>query len=372
MENIADLVAYVRPWLETLCQVWQDVSYAQGIDMLCLALPLGCLLAFAGLGCLSGTARTLAVTRKRSSYAKCARQLARLAVLLGLALCIGGRIWLFHIQGSLGLDTLIELLREARWEVWAQEGLAATVVPYVLLEVGWLLLTVALLGCSFYLILWKMLDKFPKLHGTVGWMYGVVALLATLVLLTALRLLAVQDASTATLTGGGSVPAGDTPLFWALCMTLPLAFALAGGFGAFWLVLRRKHDDFGRDHYNTMLPWCAVWARNAWLVFWVLLLTGTAWRISTQWQGNVFTPEQALQESVWLLLWLIPSLLWALPARSTTPLRHKVLLLVALLFSLSGIVPFTAPLRGEDVPGVPVVAPQPAPSATLPPSPPLP
>ena len=47
------------------------------------------------MGFMSATARILSITRRRSSYDKCARQLAVLGLILGWLLLIGGRIWLF-------------------------------------------------------------------------------------------------------------------------------------------------------------------------------------------------------------------------------------------------------------------------------------
>jgi hypothetical protein len=323
MDILTETAAVLSSWAETLRQAIRTVPLIdESLGALCIALPLGGLLALAGLGILSGSARALAVTRGRASYEKCARQLAMLAMLLGWVLLIGGRVWLFSSQGSHAPDSL----------------------PGFLLESCWMLLGMAVMFTSVYYMLWKYLTKLPLLHAAQGILCGILGLPAAGAALAAARLLTAQarpDAAAITL-AQLYTPVVGTPFFCALCMTLPLALAAAGGFGAVWLVLRRRHDDFGRDHYNAMLPWCAAWARNAWLVFWLLLLAATALRIGSQWQGDAFTPESALRESAWLLLWLIPAALWTLAARSATPLRHKPALLAALLLSLAATLPYYA------------------------------
>ena len=69
-----------------------------------------------------------------------------------------------------------------------------------------------------------------------------------------------------------------------------------------------------------MLPWCATWARNAWAVFWVILLASSVFDVQREWQNDTFTVMDALIESAELLLWLAPALLWTLVARSATPM----------------------------------------------------
>ncbi|MBQ9406499.1 MAG: hypothetical protein IJU37_07170 [Desulfovibrio sp.] len=323
MYILDEAMATLTSWADMLqqtVQAWPLVL--QGIDAASLAIPLATLLACVGLCCLSGMARLLAVTRKRSSYAKCARQLALLAVLLGWSLLVGGRLWLFYTQGTFAPDSLANFI----------------------LECAWMLLGSAVMLVSVYYMLWKPMRGLPTLHALLAFLSGLAGLFSAGATMAAARLFAALDRSDAALMTLEHIYTPDicTPFFCALCMTLPLALALAGGFGAFWLILRRRHDDFGRDHYNAMLPWCAVWARNAWIVYWLLLLSATSLQIHVQWLGDSFTPEDALWESAWLLLWLVPALFWAIPARSATPLRHKLLLFLALLLSLAGVLPFHA------------------------------
>ncbi len=321
MDILTELANTLNYWVASLWQFLQtEPLVSKVMDILCVTLPLSFLLAFAGLGFLSGTARVLAVIRKRSSYEKCSHQLALFSVLLGWALLVCTRVWLFHIQSSDVPDSL----------------------PNFLLEIGWMLLGMAVMFTSIYYIGWRMCRNVPTLHAVLGIFCGLWALLATAVALAAARLCTViASPAVAGLTlEQVYAPGIMTPFFCALCMTLPLALGLGGGIGAVWLVLRRKHDDFGRDHYNIMLPWCANWARNAWFFFWLLMLAATSLRIYNQWQGNVFTPEKALLESVILLLWLVPAVLWSIVAHSGAPLRHKLTLWVALALSLAGAFPY--------------------------------
>ena len=143
-----------------------------------------------------------------------------------------------------------------------------------------------------------------------------------------------------------TIPQLFTPQFGqaylsALCYTLPLIFALAGAFGAVWLLLRRKADDFGRDYYNTMVPWCTRWARNAWILLWLLLVASSGLEIWQTWQtSGVFMQQDAVFQSVRVLLWLLPALLWTLVVRSATPLRQKPALVIGLLLSMGFTLPY--------------------------------
>ena len=122
-----------------------------GLDIISVTIPLAALLAFAGMGFISGTARVLSLTRRRSSYDKCARQLALLGLILGWLLLIGGRVWIFFTQAGCTPDSL----------------------PSFLVEMGWILLSLAVLISSLYYMLWKALGNMPVLHVTLGMLSGV-------------------------------------------------------------------------------------------------------------------------------------------------------------------------------------------------------
>ena len=291
-----------------------------GLDIISVTIPLAALLAFAGMGFMSGTARILSLTRRRSSYDKCARQLALLGLILGWLLLIGGRVWIFFTQAGYTPDSL----------------------PSFLVEMSWILLSLAVLISSLYYTLWKALKNMPVLHVTLGMLSGVQGCVAVVATLAAARFLAAfahPDAAAMTL--ADIFPAAwSAPLWSALCYTLPLILAMPAAFGALWLLLRRKHDDFGRDHYNTMIPWCAGWARNAWCLLWLLLLVSSGLQIWLHWQDGVFSAQDAIVESSRLLLWLIPVLLWTMVRRSDIALRHKLTLLAALLIAVGFMLPY--------------------------------
>ena len=290
------------------------------LDIVSVVVPLSVLLAFAGMGFMSATARILSITRRRSSYDKCARQLAVLGLILGWLLLIGGRIWLFFTQDGYTPDSL----------------------PSFLVEMSWMLLGIAVLISSLYYALWKALKNMPVLHVTLGVLSGIqgcVAVVSSLAAARFLSALAHPDAAGLTL-GDLFLPAWNAPLWSALCYTLPLVLAMPAAFGALWLPLRRTHDDFGRDHYNTMIPWCAGWARNAWCLLWLLLLVSSGLHIWLHWQDGGFSAQDAVVESSRLLLWLIPVLLWTMVRRSAIALRHKLTLLAALLIAVSFMLPY--------------------------------
>lgn len=290
------------------------------LDVLGVVIPLAMLLAFAGMGFMSATARILSYTRGRSSYGKCARQLAALGLILGWLLLIGGRIWLFFTQESYTPDSL----------------------PSFMVEMTWILLGIGVLISSLYYALWKPLATMPVLHVTLGILSGVqgsAAVVAALASARFLTALAQPDAVSMTL-GDLFLPEWGSPFWSALCYTPPLILAMPAAFGALWLPLRRAYDDFGRDHYNTMIPWCAAWARNAWGLFWLLLLVSSGMQIAHHWQAGVFTMQDAIIQTSRLLLWLIPALLWTLVCRSAIALRHKLTLLAALVITITFMLPY--------------------------------
>ena len=283
------LAAY--PWLQTIQ------------DALAVIVPLATLLAYCGIQYLSATAKILSVSRRRSSYDKCSRQIALLALILGWSLLVGSRIWLYFTQGEHAQGSLENFL----------------------LEMSWLLLSLGVLFSSIYYCLWRILRNMPVLHSTIGMISAVQNCLALICILFTLRLQA------------AAVPAGadvfalpevfpdswNAPLWSAACYACPLIFALAGAISGCWLVIRRRKDDFGRDYYYAMLPWCAAWARNAWALLWLLLAASTALRLWLQSGEAQFDLSAALADASLLLLWLIPALLWTWVIKSRVPMRES-------------------------------------------------
>ena len=271
-----------------------------GLDMGSIIVPFALLYAYFGLTFIAICGEIIALRRKRSAYNKCARQLACLSMLLGWLMLLGGRLWLIMALDGFDSYSIIVLLSEATWMMF---GFAAIV------------------SCC-YFMLWKFLANYPVLHivlGAIAFLQGLMTCVGVMAVTRLYNALSLPEASSIT------IPQLFTPQFGqaylsALCYTLPLIFALAGGFGAVWLLLRRKADDFGRDYYNTMVPWCTRWARNAWGLLWLLLVASSGLEIWQTWQTTgVFMQQDAIFQSLRVLLWLVPALLWTLVARSATP-----------------------------------------------------
>lgn len=112
-----------------------------------------------------------------------------------------------------------------------------------------------------------------------------------------------------------------------------LALGIAGGMSAVWLIYRRKKDDFGRDYYTNMLPWCVRWAHGFWLLFWLLLAGfAVAPLCDALWQEHF--PE-LMAVSLRTVPWLLPALIWSPALYSAFPLRHKVSILLGLCLALA-------------------------------------
>lgn len=295
-------------------------------DALSVIVPLAALFVFAGMGFISATARILADTRGRSSFEKCARQLAFLGMMVGWILLVGARVWLHftrdvHVPGSVGA---------------------------YFLEMSWLLLSLGVMLSSVYYTLWRILKNLPILHATIGMISAVQSCFAAVAVLGAARLLAAMAQPEAAGSGLQNLLPGDlaSPLWTAAVCTVPLFFALPAAAGALWLPFRRTRDDFGRDYYNAMIPWCAAWARNAWAALWLAMLSFTVIRVSRAFGGDGLSSQEAILESTRLLLWLIPVLLWTLVCRSPVALRHRATLAVALLLAMGFMLPYYLDLTG--------------------------
>ena len=312
--NALEQILSAWPWLRT------------AFDALSVMVPLAALFIFAGMGFISATARILADTRGRSSFEKCARQLAFLGMMTGWILLIAARVWLHftrdvHVPGS---------------------------VNAYFLEMSWLLLSLGVMLSSVYYTLWGILRNLPILHATIGMISAAQSCFAAVAVLGTARLLAALAQPGAAGAGLQNLIPGDigSPLWTAAVCTVPLFFALPAAAGALWLPFRRKRDDFGRDYYNAMIPWCAAWARNAWAVLWLALLSFTAIRVSQAFGGDGISPREAILESTRLLLWLIPVLLWTLVRRSSVALRHRATLAVALILAVGFMLPYYLDLTG--------------------------
>lgn len=296
------------PWLRTL---W---------DALRVMAPLSALLAFTGLLYISATAKIIGVLRKRSAYGKCARQLAILALLLGWAILAGSRAWLYY----------------------AKDPAAAETLPNFMLELSWMLLSLGVLLSSIYFTLWKVLRNMPVLHATIGMISAIQNTLALGAILFTARLLSLPSpAAPGALSAPSLLPEQwDSPLWTACACTLPLLFGMAGSYGSCWLVMRRKRDDFGRDYYNAMLPWCVAWARNAWLVLWAIVASSICWRVWNEWHAGIFDQEAIVTDGLGAFLWFLPLVCWTIVCGSKIALRHRWLLFLGWLIAICFMLPY--------------------------------
>ncbi|MDR2820150.1 MAG: hypothetical protein LBB60_06450 [Desulfovibrio sp.] len=286
------------------------------VDIASVVIPLSALLALAGTGLLSATAKILFIRRKRAAFDKCARQLATLGLALGWLLLIGGRVWLSLAgQPENSLQTFVT-------------------------EICWILLCAGVLLISLYYALWKHLSGFPVVHAAIGILSGLQGCAALVAALAAARYLAALAEPDAGIPVPQNLflPDWSAPFWNALCYTPLLVLAMPGAFGALWLAFRRKYEDFGRDYYNTMIPWCAAWARNAWGLLWLMLLVSSAAQIYRQPGG--FNAQDAVFQTTQLLLWLLPALIWTIVCRSATALRHKFALFAALFVAMAFMLPY--------------------------------
>lgn len=290
------------------------------LDALCIIVPFACLTAYSGIFYLSSTAAILAVTRKRASYRKCARQLAFLGLIIGWALLIGTRVWLYYTAPA----------REAgSFEAY-------------MLEISWLLFSIGTLLSSIYFFLWNALKNMPVLHVTLGMIAAVQNCIAFVCIVFTVRIsaaISLPDAKKFALPD--IFPnAWYAPVWTSTAYAVPLLFSMAGAFGVCWLALRRNKDNFGRDHYNAMIPWCAAWAQNAWAILLFLLICSTSLKIWREIQNGNFDEQGAIYDASLLLLWIIPEILWLLARKSRMPLRNRWLLYLALPFAITFILPW--------------------------------
>lgn len=290
------------------------------LDMAAIIIPLSMLFAFCGICILTVSGEILGMRRRRSFYGKCAMQLSMLGQGLGWTLLVGGRVWLYFLEQDIPSGSILIMFH----------------------EISWMVLGLSVIFSCIYFLLWKTLTPYPGIHIGLGVICALQSVLALLLVLACLRTLAVVNLPLAEETTPLQVlmPVWGTEYATSLCYIPFLMLAMPAAFGCVWLLLRRQKDDFGRDHYNTVIPWCAAWARNAWAIVWLLLLAASVLELSPLLQGGTLETADAVTAGIRVLLWLIPVLLWFMAARSATPLRHKAGLTVSLALSCLFMLPF--------------------------------
>lgn len=291
-------------------------------------LPMTAFSALAGLPFMAVTAQVLGEIRQRSFYPKAARQLATLAVVQGVVCTIAGGLFLWLNLADTD-STEYPMLMQG----------------YVL---WWAILATCTLCVSLYVILWKSLREWQLVHqclGILGGSLGAISLYAGLNLVATEHSIVMGGLMGATM-WELFVPQEFSSLWGILCFIPPLALSLSAGLGALWLLARRKSEDYGRDHYNTMLPWCAAWARNAWGIVWLLLLAFTVMDyLDAARSPEIITVQELGFQALYQLLWTAPALLWFIVARSKFPLRHSLTLVLAQCMSMGFIVPLCVTMQ---------------------------
>lgn len=283
-------------------------------------------LALTALPLMAAAGQTLARLRVRISYDKCARQLAQLAMLLGWILTIAYGVFVW-------------------WSLRDIDGGPATAFTHKDISIAvratadmlvWFMLAVGTLCLSLHCTLWRTLHNSPALHQSIGLSGAILCYLA----LYGAIMVAASDATVIMgedppLTLGGIFMPDDTAEIWGVLSYMPpLSCAMAGALGGLWLLVRRNRDDFGRDHYMQMVPWCTVWARNSWIVLWLTIGCFTAVNLWHMHLNQDMRLQDGINAGLQLLLWLIPALLWSVVIRSANPLRHKLTLVLTLVVSL--------------------------------------
>jgi len=295
------------------------LSYLPGFDALCI---LALLLCLAGLPVLAAFGQRLAGSSGRSAYDKCARQLGHLGSVLGLVtICVGGIALAMQYRHLAALDVHNPAARD-------------NFLPLLAVG-GWICVVIVTLLHWLEMRLWQSRRAAAggrRLTGVLAMLAAAAAVYAALLYLHTRAADPVAQSSESLrdllLPSAGGV-------FWAAVACAPFAaLALAGGYGALWLMLRRVSDDYGRDHYNLVIPWCAGWARNSWLLLWLFLACRAGRRIfqlhetARVWDWTSLAPE-----CVGLLILLPPGLWWMGISRSNAPLRDKIRVFLAPLWA---------------------------------------
>ena len=256
---------------------------------------------------------------RRSLLERCSRQQARFGVFLNwlFVLCAAG-VWFAKI---------------VPFEDWQPLYRVGLYLAAGLLGAGTLLSTVTVAA-------WKPLRKVPVLHGILVFLSGIcLAAIPAIGLLLGRALLGEAALpENADFSGVASLllPSIADP-FWAYAGLIHfLEIATAGALGLCWLLVRRGIDDFGRDYYVFAANRCGSWA--AW-GGWIAFLMAGVFCAMLRWQEllSFENPTILLFVGVQFAALAAASVLWTVVARSVTPMRHKIGMVMAVLFLLVAI-----------------------------------
>lgn len=279
-----------------------------------VAFVVSTLFAYAGMGYMVGFLQIHGVHAQRSAFDKCAKQLATLGLILGWCLLIGARIWIFF-----NTDSYVPRSNLGK-----------------IIELGWGCLGIAVVTSSLHFALWKPFKSHKIMHGSLALLSGINGTLAVVAILGSIRLFSALDlpnAAELNLYELFNFRLFPSPLDYACGLFFPLIAGMPAAFALVWLLVRRRRDDFGRDYYNNMIPWCARWAFVAWIFIsglYLLTVVADLWQmIST---GSF---DLGLDEGVTYALRFLPALvacrIWFLVSRSPMPLRHKPEIIAAFI-----------------------------------------
>ncbi len=293
------------------------------------AVHLGLALAVAGVPTITAAAGLRQTKRLRIFIDKFGQQAATFALLGGL--------WIFLILcAALG----------AMWFFLPQQAPYYLTIPLPAAALGGpIVLGAAAFLC--YRGLWQRLKSQKAIHGGLGFATTLLlwaGLYANLAILRPVSLRLPVPADPLFL-----LPPMDS-LFWRLlALAVTMSLGLAGVFTGAWLVWRRNKDDFGRDYYNFTLRLTA----RVGFVGQVLSLLAMAW---TAWSLLPFVGELTTRLTVAASLYGLGvvgtffSLAVVMPQDNA--LRHKFMLVLALVASLVAATGLLAGLATVFLPGV--------------------
>ena len=219
---------------------------------------------------------------------------------------LGGRLCLIMALDGFDSYSIIVLLSEATWMMF---GFAAIV------------------SCC-YFMLWKFLANYPVLHivlGAIAFLQGLMTCVGVMAVTRLYNALSLPEASSIT------IPQLFTPQFGqaylsALCYTLPLIFALAGGFGAVWLLLR-PNNTFSDISFT--VPGARAGPAMPGPCSQLLLVASSGLEVWQTWPGHrvCSCSRMPSSKSLHVLLWLVPYALdpvlrSSLHAAPEAPARH--------------------------------------------------
>jgi hypothetical protein len=280
------------------------------------ALALLAWLSALGSPVLSASAEILADVRSKVFYHKFAQQMSRAGLIwLLLALLLTGLVMALRIAET---SMLLSFLNEQ----------PMLLLPLVVALT--LLISCALLHAT----TWRRLKESRGLHKLLGLLAALASLASIWFAFSLCRLLAILDQTAPAIRIQDHFLIPATAPFWLqLGLVVMLALACAGGLGLAYTVIRRNKDDWGRDYYGFALRLGAGWI----LLSLGLLVGFLGWLASMYFQAILaLAADPILRAGVIIAAsaLLVAILAYLFVWRTATPLRHKPVIGLAVLFLL--------------------------------------